>query len=364
MGEENNTWNLFKNHLYSLFESNKITEKQLKHFLTRKLQIIIPKNLGLDALGSVLPEIVIGASPSFIEKMKVPYQGTSFIAANTKQDCSGPYIYKISGRPGGGVPLLTGGKRRMGDNVFASANRILLGSKAVIVSAVNLMENKKQIWNWEFFGNFLKEDHADIFDDLAKLDKIIKKNKKMAKFVVVIARSENTFKRLNIIEEYQKNNVAILDEKNDINTIFITNQKGYDYASKNIKESDTIKYIVTGEHYDEEDALIQLKKKFLIDIILNDGGIIMSNSFRDAGILPEERITLEPFPGYGIFPDEIDKNDPSCILSKEGNGIDGREVYGSVLLRSIEIHDKFSLDGVKERANVYLYPLEDKKVLY
>ena len=71
-----------KNKLELLVQTNKISQEQLSHFLHRGVQVISPKhNLGLDYLYSVLPEIVIGASKNYINEMKVPYQATSFIAA-------------------------------------------------------------------------------------------------------------------------------------------------------------------------------------------------------------------------------------------------------------------------------------------
>lgn len=53
----------------------------------------------------MLPEIVIGASSRYINKMKVPYQATSYLAANTRRDGKGSYIYKIPGKSAGGIPL-------------------------------------------------------------------------------------------------------------------------------------------------------------------------------------------------------------------------------------------------------------------
>jgi hypothetical protein len=53
----------------------------------------------------MLPEIVIGASSRYINKMKVPYQATSYVAANTRHDGKGSYIYKIPGKSAGGIPL-------------------------------------------------------------------------------------------------------------------------------------------------------------------------------------------------------------------------------------------------------------------
>ena len=58
--------------------------------------------------------------------MSVPYQATSFVAGEVYSQNSGIYAYKIIGKQGGGVQLLTGGIRKMGDNIFASLHRILL----------------------------------------------------------------------------------------------------------------------------------------------------------------------------------------------------------------------------------------------
>ena len=119
---------------------------------------------------------MIGASDDYINRMKVPYQATSYIAANTKA-YDDSYIYKIPGKNAGGVLLLSGGKRKSGDNAFASTNRILIGYKAIMMSAVNLMVNKNQIWNWEFFGNNFKESNPEIYEDLLKLELINKRTK-------------------------------------------------------------------------------------------------------------------------------------------------------------------------------------------
>jgi hypothetical protein len=93
-----------------------------------------------------------------------------------------------------------------------------------------------------------------------------------------------------------------------------------------------------------------LRKKFEVKLLLNDGGRMMSNSIREHGILGEERITLEPFNpltlGYTI--------DSSCILAKKGSGLDNSEIEHSILLDSIPISD--------EKANVYLYPMDENKI--
>jgi hypothetical protein len=97
-----------------LAEQNKIMPHQLKHFLNRGVEVISPaENFGLNYLGRILPEIVIGASKEYINKMKVPYQATSYLAANAvDNDNAGPFIYKLNGRKAGGVPLLSGGMRK------------------------------------------------------------------------------------------------------------------------------------------------------------------------------------------------------------------------------------------------------------
>jgi hypothetical protein len=340
--------------LNSLAENNKITEEQLSHFCKRGIQVISPnQDFGLQSLGKILPEIVIGASKNYISKMKVPYQSTSYVAANVKADGGGkgPYIYKLPSKHAGGITLLSGGKRKVGDNTFASTHRILIGYKAIMVSAVNLMVNKNKIWNWQFFGNHFKHSDPSLYEDLIRLEKQWNNGTSSSQHLhyIVIARSDATFKRLDIVEEYSRNNIAVLNPNYEINVIFLTNQSGYDYASKIMHESDMINYIVTGKEFDIQKALLNLRKQYNIDIMLNDGGRQMSNSLRDDSLLAEERVTLEPYPGKNIIPHEID---PTSILGEVGLGLDESEVQGAIRIHSTSIGD--------ERANVYLYPLLDE----
>jgi hypothetical protein len=74
-------------------------------------------------------------------------------------------------------------------------------------------------------------------------------------FTSCLLNTLEDFKRLDIVEEYRRNNIAVLDTNNEINVIFLTNQSGYDYASKVIHESDMINYIVTGKEFDIQKAL-------------------------------------------------------------------------------------------------------------
>jgi hypothetical protein len=309
-----------------------------------------------------LPEIVIGASYEFIKRMKIPYQSTSFLVANTKSDLKGWYVYKIPEQPKGGLLLLSGGKRRLGDNIFASTHRIILGRKAILVSAVNLMTNKNNIWNWHFFGDHLKQDNISLYEDLVRLETIMNRKDDSASSVdsmgpyyyIIIARSESTFKKLEIVDNYLQNKIAVLNPENNIHTVFITNNSGFDFASKRIEESSLVSYIDTGENFDLYRAMQELKQKYGIDLILNDGGRIMSEGVRREGLLGEERISLEPFPGEDIFPS--DKYiDPTTAAGSIGLGLDGSEIEGSILLHSNKIED--------EKLNVYVHPLEERKVL-
>jgi len=77
----------------------------------------------------------------------------------------------------------------------------------------------------------------------------------------------------------------------------------------------------------------------------------MSNSLRDLGILGEERVTLEPYPGSKFIPDP-ERIDPESILGVEGSGIDGSEIKNGIRIHSTKIGN--------EKANVYLYPLDER----
>ena len=350
----NKVMSSYMKNLELLAEQNKIMPHQLKHFLNRGVEVISPaENFGLNYLGRILPEIVIGASKEYINKMKVPYQATSYLAANAvDNDNAGPFIYKLNGRKAGGVPLLSGGMRKKIDNAFASTHRILIGHEAIMVSAINLILNKDQIWNWHFFGDLFKDKDPDVYEDLCKLERIIGYSRHP--IYIVVARSDKTFKRLNIIDEYERNRIAVLKKENNTHVIFLTNENGYNFAHNKLPESELLNYIVTGEEFDFHKAMLILRERYHIQKLLNDGGRQMSNGVRDSGLLAEERITLEPYPGDDIMipTEEIY---PTSVLGKTGLGIDGSELEGAILLHSIAIG--------KERANVYTYPLNDEIVL-
>ena len=340
----------FKKQLSLFLGNGVISEELYHHFINRGLRVISPSNdFGLYDLGEIIPEIVIGASSGYVSKMKVPYQATSYVAARTNQSGRGVYIYKINHKPGGGVVSLTGGTRKLGDSVFASTHRILMGSKAMMISADNLVVNREQIWNWQFFGNAIRETAPGVYEDLIKLSEKVVANSMFRQ--IVVARSDKTFRRLKLADLYQKKQIKILDPKNEINVIFLTNESGHDYASKLIPESHLVDYIVTGINFDMYSAMNQVRRLYDIDVILNDGGRIMSNSVRDLGILGEERVTLEPYPGDRFIP-RSDRIDPKSVLGTEGDGIDGGEIKNGIRIHSTKIGN--------EIANVYLYPLNDE----
>jgi hypothetical protein len=131
----------------------------------------------------------------------------------------------------------------------------------------------------------------------------------------------------------------------------LTNESGYEYASRFLPESDLIHYVITGKEFDMYLAMIQIRRSYSIDMILNDGGRIMSNSVRDLGLLGEERVTLEPYPGDQFVP-QRDKIDSKNVLGIEGTGIDGGEIKNAIKVHSTRIRD--------ELANVYLYRLDEK----
>lgn len=343
----------FKEKLDNLYDNKKISYYQLEHFIKRGIQVIKPKeDFNLESLSSIIPNIVIGASKSYISNIKIPYQATSYIAAEVFPQ-SGRYIYKVPGNPGGGVLKLTGNKRNIGDSVFASTHRILLGHQAILLSIYNLMINKNQIWNWDFFGNKVKESKESVYNDLIKLQEQYQNNKDSS-YIIVVSRNAKSFEKSGIIHFFQKKEVAIFNQ--DIRKIiFLTNQDGYDYTSKYIPESDFVKYVTTGLSFNIFEALTVLKKKYKINVILNDGGRIMSNGFKGSGVLGEERITLEPYPGNVLIEKDNHEVLAESTLGIKGTGIDNSEISDSLML--------YSSTFGQEKMNTYVYPLDDSQLL-
>ena len=342
----------YKKKLDVLYQNNIITSKQLDHFLRRDIEIIfLNQDFNLLSLSEIIPYLVIGASKKYINSMKVPYQATSYVAAESISH-PGHYLYKLPGLQNGGVLDLTGGNRKFGDTVYAATHQIIIGYNAIILSATNLTSTFNNIWNWQFFGNYLKNTHYKIYLDLKKLYEKYPKTSNTLHYVIV-ARSNHTLKRLKIIDLYLRKKLKIFDPKCNLKVIFMTNQNGYEYLSKDIRESDNVKYIVTGEVFDFFRGLLEVRKKYAIKLMLNDGGRIMSNNIKEQGLLGEERITLEPpIDDYRFINERQLKQ---SILGIKGSGLDSCEIPNSILLNSTKIDDEY--------ANVYLYALDESKVL-
>ena len=355
--EEENILEQYNTKLYSLQEKNLISRAQLDHFLQRGLQIINPSNnhFNLFSLAKFLPYIIIGASKDYIDKLNIPYQATSYVAAESSPN-SDRYIYKIPLKEGGGVHQLTGGKRKFGDNLYASTHKIIMGYQAILSSIYNLVQNKKQTLDWRFYANHFVQSSPDLYEDLCKLNEIYSRQTSSPQYFIIVARHAKSFQRSGIIDFYLKNQIAIFNQTVR-KIIFLTDQSGYDYCSKVIKESDDIKYVTTGDKFNIHDGLRNLKKKYKINLILNDGGRIMSNGFKENGVIGEERVTLEPYPGKEFL--DFENKDhllKDCTLGIKGTGLDGSELKGGLLAHSSKINDE-------EKANVYVYPLYDREML-
>ncbi len=339
----------YYNQLDFLYEKKTLDKEKLDHFKKRGVQFFdTSKDLNCYHLSKILPYIVIGASNEYIDKMNVPYQATSFVAGEVYSQNSGIYAYKIHGKQGGGVQLLTGGSRKLGDNIFASLHRILVGNHAIMVTINNMMDNHDQIWSWEFFGKHLLENNLPVYNDLLNLSKKFVNNDKF--YFIISIRTFGIITKLNFIEKYNNNKIAMLNPENNIKVIIITTLQIYKFLSESIKESSLISYIITGNNFEMQTGLEILRKEFDIKYLLNDGGRIMSNSIRDCGILGEERVTLESFNSVTLdYP--INSN---CILGKKDSGLDGSEIEYSILLDSQSVND--------EKMNVYIYPMDESKI--
>ena len=83
----------------------------------------------------------------------------------------------------------------------------------------------------------------------------------------------------------------------------------------------------------------------------------MTNGFKENGVIGEERITLEPYPGKEFLDFDNNKDHyllQNCTLGIKGTGLDGSELNDGLLAYSTNLNDE-------EKANVYVYPLYDKK---
>jgi hypothetical protein len=336
----------FKTKLGYLVSSGAINEEKYKKFLLRGIQFE-KFDSDFPYLKKYFPRWVpIGASEIFINNLDVPYQETSYVCASTGTKKPRTYLYKTDNKHGGVVDLL-GGKRPLGDTLFASLSRILLGNKAIMFSADNLIENSNQVWNWNFFGKYLKNDHQDIFNELKLLAEKKSANNPIQ---VILARKKSTFERLNFIKKYQNNEIAIFNSKNKI--VFLTDDEGFRHVSKKIKPDQRIQYITETNESGEIDikkCMQVLRKKFGVEIMLNDGGRKMSLGLKKLKLLGGERVSYEPFPGEKFIPKIIRED---LIFGEDGMGIDGSPISDSI----VAFEHKFDIDK-SELLKLHLYSI-------
>jgi len=335
----------FKTQLDELISKSQISEIEYNHFLKRGIQY---EKFGkkYPKLREIFPEgMPIGASKKFIQELEIPYQETSFVCSLATKSSPKVYIYKKTPESGQIKDLLAG-KRPVGDNIFAALNRILLGDKAVLISADNLIENKEQIWDWRFFGKNLIKKYPEVYKEL----KDFSEKKSGSKITqVVIARKKETFRRLNILKKSNNKEIAILNDQNT-KVIFLTNDEGKEIINK-IK-SDNVSHISKSNQRGEIDiiqCLKELKKRFNVPMMLNDGGRIMSDGLKREKLLGGERITYESFPGEKYAPKKIQN---AMILGKEGQGKDNSELKDAVVVFS----KKLNIEG-PETFKLHLYPM-------
>ncbi len=80
-----------------LFENNLLDYDAFTHYKKRSVKIYdTNRDLKCNHLSKIIPYIVIGASDEFVSKMSVPYQTTSFIAAESFSPNSGVFIFKLT----------------------------------------------------------------------------------------------------------------------------------------------------------------------------------------------------------------------------------------------------------------------------
>ena len=337
--------NNFKEKLDVLISENRITEDEYKDFLSRGIQY---KRFGrkYPKLDEIFPDgIPVGASNNFIDRLDVPYQETSYVCASAGRKHPQTYLYKADRN--GSVINLLGGKRPIGDSIFAALNRIILGNQAIIISADNLIANSEQIWDWHYFGQHLK-NYRELYGEVKEF---AEKCHTSNTIQVILARKRSTFERLDFLDKYKKNQIAIFNSKNPV--VIITDDDGYEYI-KDIR-NDNVKFIVQvndNGDIDIKQSLMKLRREFGIKIMLNDGGRKMSNGIKDLGLLGGERISYEPYPGRKFISDII-TND--MVIGKNGIGRDNSQIRNSIVVFSKK---KIDIDQ-DEFLKIHLYSMHN-----
>ncbi len=335
-------------------------EKSCKHFNERGLEVFSFEGYG--HFRTKFPAgIPISVSGSYLDKMKVPDQNTSYLMARAKQNGS-EYIFNIPGEKGGGISCLTGGVRSVLDDVAATFSEIFFGYHAITITLGNWIANYGQVLKRGFF---LRHLPAQLKEEALLISREI--NEKMSApeepYLAIGVRSISSMKKFLESEPYRMNLFATLNPQNGVKMIFMTSQSVKEIMTKVIPESDHVSYISTGEDYDSYKAMLALRAPpYNIKRMLNDGGAEFSSHLRDLGLLSAQRITKVPWPGPGFIPDDIVENYPQTVLGRDGASIiDGSEIEGGIKIFLQEVPSQRS--GLAESFNVYLHEMDEKKIL-
>ena len=353
----------FYNTLSRLRESDNhhyFNEASYKHFNDRGLEVFSFE--GYRHFGRNFPVgIPISVSRSYLDKMKVPDQNTSYLMAKAKQNGS-EYIFKIPGKKGGGISYLTGGVRSVLDDMAATLNEIFFGYHAITITLGNWIANYGQVLKGGFFLQHLP---AQLKEEALLIRRGIyeKMGAPEEPYLVIGIRSISSMKKLLESEPYEMNLFATLNPQNGVKMIFITSQFVREIMIKQIPESDHISYISTGDDYDTYKGILALRAPpYNIKRMLNDGGAEYSNDLRDLGLLSGQRITKVPWPGPGFIPEEIVEKYPQAVLGRDGaSSIDGSEIGRGIRIFSQGVASQRS--GLTESFNLYLHEMNEKKIL-
>lgn len=352
----------FYNTLNKLRESdnNYFDEESYKHFNDRGLEIFSFE--GYRHFRRDFPAgIPISVSKSYLDKMKVPDQNTSYLMAKAKQNGS-DYIFQIPGMKGGGISYLTGGVRSILDDMAATLNEIFFGYHAITITLGNWIANYGQVLKGGFFLQHLP---AQLKEEALLIRRGIyeKMGAPEEPYLAIGIRSNSSMNKLLASEPYKMNLFATLNPQNGVKMIFITSQSVKEIMIKEIPESDHISYVSTGKDYDTYKGILALRASpYNIKRMLNDGGAEYSNDLRDLGILSGQRITKVPWPGPGFIPKNTVEKYPQAVLGHDGaSSIDGSEIEKGIRIFSQGVASQRF--GLTESFNLYLHEMDEKKIL-
>jgi hypothetical protein len=338
---------------------NALNEASYKHFIDRGLEVFTFE--GYKHFRRSFPTgIPISVSKSYLDKMKVPDQNTSYLMAKAEQNGS-EYIFNIPGKKGGGIRNLTGGARSVLDDMAATLNEIFFGYHAITITLGSWMANYGQVLK----GLFLRHLPAQLKEEALLIKEGIYENMAAPEepYLAIGIRSSSSMSKLFSSEPYKKNLFVSLNPQNGMKMVFMTSHSVKEAMIKEIPDSDHVSYISTGEDYDTYKGMLALRAPpYNVKRMLNDGGAEYSNQLRDLGVLSGQRITKVPWPGPGFIPEDIIKKHPESVLGRDGaSSTDGSEIEKGIRIFSQEVASQSS--GRTEWFNVYLHELNEKKVL-